>query len=74
MGKVVAMKAPEYQFSRLGMEVMSALDEGTLSVREIARIIEEPECVVAALLEHLEQDGMVNVVPSKKSRTPRARR
>ena len=73
MGKVVAMKAPEYQFSRLGMAVMSALDEETLSVREIARIVEEPECVVAAMLEHLEQDGMVNEAAPAKSK-PRARR
>ena len=65
---------PEYEFTRPGLAIMDAFEDfGELTVEDIADCVGEPNCVVQAMLDHLEYDGLVNAVKSKKRRTPRAR-
>jgi hypothetical protein len=63
---------PEYEFSPLGLAVMDALDTVHF-VDEIAKAVGEPECVVQAMLNHLAEDGMVDVTEPKQKAPRRSR-
>src|SRR5215471_20747194 len=70
----VEKQEPEYEFTRLGLAIMDAFEDfGELTVEDIADCVGEPSCVVQAMLDHLEYDGMVNRVTPAKSK-PRVRR
>ena len=70
----VEKQEPEYEFTPLGLAIMDALEEfDKASVEEITACVGEPICVVRAMLDHLEYDGMVDRVTPAKSK-PRARR